>query len=321
MEYSLFSNIILIIIIPFIIMSLGTIFYSIYAFLVNPHKDLQLKWTKLKNFNNLKRNFFIKEEDSITENFIICIYLTFAIILAFLIANGFEYGTFQIKFNLILIVFLIFLPFLFAGFSYKSHQLYSTSKEYFKVIFGYFLPLIISIISIFILLIGYGIILTELSISELITIQNYFTIHIAGITFPAYFIILNPFAAIAFITAMMGVFRTFKSKIYNENKLNQTIFAKILRNITFLAIGLLFVFLFLGGGFFSQYKFFNFISCILITFGLILVVALIDNDRPKLFIERDIWNYINVPIFFSLLAVLYSFILITFNLNIQFISS
>ena len=50
--------------------------------------------------------------------------------------------------------------------------------------------------------------------------------------------------------------------------------------------------------------------------GIIVLIAVIDNGRPKLFVERDLWNYITVPMFFAILAILYSCFIILFNFGI-----
>ena len=129
MEFSLLSSIILIILIPFILILLGTIYFFIYSYLTNAHKDVQKKWKSFDYFYELKKDLFFIGQKSSLLNIILLINLSFGIFLTYLVSSLFGYGFEFIKFDIFLIFICIVLPLILSGIYYSSKELYSSSKE------------------------------------------------------------------------------------------------------------------------------------------------------------------------------------------------
>ncbi|MHA1293915.1 MAG: hypothetical protein ACTSQJ_14755 [Promethearchaeota archaeon] len=266
---------------------------------------------------DIRKNLFFNQEKKYILNFIILIYIIIAILLTYVITDFLITDLFKFKINIILIFFLIFIPSgIFSSIYFKNQQISSKSKEFFSSIWDYNIPILLSILSIYILMLGYGKDISNLSTLEIVQLQQNSRIDIFKIVIPAFFIIINPFAAIAYLTGIIGIFRTYRHENYINNELNQKIFTKILRNVSFFFLISLFLIIFIGGGgvFFIENIFINLLLFIFIYLVFTFFIALIDSNRPKLFIERKILNYFNVPIIFSLLAIFYSLFLLYFNI-------
>jgi len=307
MDYSIFVFIIKLIFIPILIGLISALFYYIYLSITS---SCRIDLSSIKTFSFIKKNKNLFLENGIKNcfNYVLCLYFIVAIILTFLIGDVLYYNALGLNFDLIIILFCILIPLIFSGINYKSQDLLNPSKEFFSTIIEYYVPILLSILSILIILGHYSIDLSGLTISNITDFQNNSKINLGITEIPAFFLIINPFAAVAFFTGIMGGFRTYKKEFYINNKINQKLFSKILRNVSFFAMNSLFVLLFMGGGHFfsNNHRLWNVVSCILTTFILILIISLIDYGRPKLFIERKIWNFINIPLLFSILSVIYS---------------
>jgi len=318
MDYSVFVFILTLILIPITIGILASILFYIYDALTTSHKGSLKNLVSRHYLSDLKKkkNIFLQDGVKNSVNYVLFLYLVVSLLLTYLVADFLIFNTLNLKFDVIIILFCLIIPLVFTGINYTSNQLYRSSKEFFKTLLDYYIPIVLSLLSIFILLYSYGIELSELSIDNISSFQNSAQIRVFNEMVPALFLIINPFAAIAFFTSMMGLFRTYRRDFYRNNSINEKLFSKILRNICFFGIVLLFVFLFIGGGyFFDQNLLMNLIMCALVSLFLIIIISIIDYGRPKIFIDRKIWNSINIPLIFSILAVLYSIILLFVNFS------
>jgi len=317
MDYSFLIFLIILIIVPIIILFISSILFYIYDILTSSNKSV-IKDRNLRS--NIRKNLFFKQERRMTLNLIILIYLILAIFLTYIIADILYFNILNLKLNIILIIFCLIIPVFFSGINYKSQKIYFASKELFKITFDYFIPILLSILSLIILLLGFGLDLSELNLLDIKNFQLNSQLKMIDLIFPALFIIINPFAAIAFFSGVIGIIRTYRGDIYNSNKINQKIFSKFLRNVSSFALILLFIFLFIGGGYFYRdFIIANLIMFIIICIVSIILISLIDFDRPKLFIERRIWNFINIPMLFSIIALVYSILFLFFNNSLIFL--
>jgi hypothetical protein len=268
----------------------------------------------LNLFADFRKNIFFKKEGNFILNLVIVLYLTAAIFLTFLIMDILLYNVFELNFNILLILFCLILPLIFTGLNYKSQQLSSSSKFFFNNIFDYYIPIILSVLSLILFLIGEGFSLTNLNFTDFIDKQIIPSIKLYDVILPAFFIIINPFSAIAFLTGLIGIFREYRSDAYSNNKINQKFFSKILQNISIFAFIIIFVFLFLGGGyFFGQNLLANISMSISLSFLIVLIIAFIDYDRPISFIERKVGKLFSVPMVFSIISLFYTAFLLYFN--------
>ena len=259
MEYSVFVFILTLIFIPIIIGIVASILFYIYDTLTTTHKG-SLKNLVSRNFlSDVKKRKNILFQDGIKNsiNYILLLYFGISLLLTYLVADFLIFNSLNLKFNVIIILFCFILPLIFSGINYSSQQLYKSSKYFFQTLIEYYVPIVLSILSIFILLYSYGIDLSELSLGDISSFQNTSQIRIFEGIFPALFLIINPFAALSFFTCMMGIFRTYRKESYKVNSINIKLFSKVLRNICFLGIILLFVFIFLGGGYFFNQNLFS----------------------------------------------------------------
>ena len=298
MDYSAFVFILTLIFIPIVIGILASILFYIYDALTTSHKG-SIKNLGSKRFLSVfkkKKKIFLPDGVKNGLNYVLLLYFVSSLLLTYIVADFLIFNTLNLEFDVIIILFCLVIPLIFSGINYTSNQLYRSSKEFFKTLLDYYAPIVLSLISIFILMYSYGIDLSELSLDSISSFQNSAQIRLFNEMVPALFLIINPFAAIAFFTGMMGIFRTYRRDFYRSNSINEKLFSKILRNICYFGIVLLFVFLFIGGGyFFDQDLLMNLIMCTLISLFLIIIISIIDYGRPKLFIVRKIWSSINIP--------------------------
>jgi len=318
MDYSVFIFILTLILIPIILGVIASVLYYIYDAMTTSRKGSLKNLVSRSFLSDFKKrnNIFLPEGIKNSLNYVLILYLIISLILTYIIADFVYFNTLNLKFNLVLLSFCLTIPLAFSGINHSSPQLYTTSKRYFLTFFDYYIPILLSILSLIILISSYGINLSDLSIMDILSFQNTSQIQLFDGIIPSLFIFLNPFAAIAFFTGMMGIFRTYRKDFYKENSINQKLFSKILRNVCFLSIILLFVFLFIGGGyFFNENLILNILMCSFISIIIIFALSLIDYGRPKLFIERKIWSSINLPLIFSMLALMYSIFLLFFDFS------
>ncbi|MGQ4874697.1 MAG: hypothetical protein ACP6IY_11565 [Promethearchaeia archaeon] len=213
-----------------------------------------------------------------------------------------------IQSDLLMIFFIFIIYSLFLVLSYNSTQLKLISHELFKYHFSYILSIILSILSIYLLLVIYESNL-YFSLTEILTFQNSKKITLyENYELNAFLFFLNPFAGLAFFTSIIGIYRSYKRDFYKLNILNQKIFTKILRRCISFTFLLLFLIIFFGGTIIFNNLILDFGLIFMITLLLSIIVAFIDADRPQSFVERTIWKSINVPLLLSLLAIIYSII-------------
>ncbi len=317
MDYFLFNSIGLLLVFLLLILIVSSLLFHFYFYISCSHKELTK--TKLRgNFlSDIRKNFFFKKEEQVLLNIILILYLLITIFLTFFIVDIYFFGLYELKFDLVLILICLFIPIFFSGVNYKSYQLNLSSKSFFSNIFNYFIPIILSIFSLIIFLLGQGFNLENLNLTYLIDLQIITSIKVNEILLPALFIIINPFSAIAFLTGLLGIFRMYRSDGFINNKINQKSFSKILRNISLFIFTVLFVFLFFGGGYFFGQNFpanisMNLIICVII----IIIIAFLDYERPQMFIERKVGKIFNIPMIFSIISLIYSAFLITFKILI-----
>ncbi len=314
---------IILVLMPLLILAIGSILFYLYEFLTNAIITNTREQPLFKRFTDIRERLFFKQDDKLILNILIVIYLLTALFLAFIIIdyfnltfiimNFYNFPIFKVNLDLIIILFCLIMPLLFTGINYTNEQLSLSSKNFFNIIINYYLPIIFSILSIIILLWNYEINLKLLNIEDIMSFQNTSYIKFNELRFPAYFIIINPFAAVAFFTGMIGIFRTYRSESFVNNELNQKSFSKILRNTSFFVLILIFVLLFLGGGnIFDQNIQLNTLVSLFIILIIIIIIILIDYDRPKLFIERKLGG-LTIPLIFSILSIIYSIFLTNFD--------
>ncbi len=311
MEYTIFLIGLTLILIPLVISCLGSLLFYLYVYLTNTHK-MVFKESSFISLSNLKTKILFDKEKKRNWNIILFVYLGLTILLSYLISNWFFIFVFQFEIDIILVLFSLIIPFIFVGISYKSKEISSISVNLFKNIMTYYIPLILSILSIIIALYGISGNIENLSIINVINFQNSGQFRLYGIPFPRYFLFLNPFAAAAYFTSLLGIFRIYKSGLYGSIDLNQKLFSKLFRNMSFLTLISLFISIFLGGGKFFDQILMNLPVIIIISLTFLVILSLIDGDKPKLFIERNLWNSLNIPMILSIISVLYSLFLIYF---------
>ena len=157
MDYDLFIFTFIQLVLPFFVFIISSLFYRLYTLISSSHKDFNKNNSIF--LSNRKEYFFFKKEKNAFLNIILILYLVIAIIFSFLIADILYYNNFDLKLDLVIILFLIILPISFSGITYKSTQLNFISKNFFKMIIELYVPIILSILSLilFLLVVGFNI--------------------------------------------------------------------------------------------------------------------------------------------------------------------
>jgi formate hydrogenlyase subunit 4 len=224
--------------------------------------------------------------------------------------------------SLILILpFIMAIPLLYIMFALSSSHAsrIQTSKELASHITNYFLPLVISMISLFITIYRYNPELVFFNFNDIIEFQKGSLI--SGSSIPRLFLFVNPFAFLTVISVITGYYREKNLDVlqtneaqtrwhieseFNGRPLALIEFAKSIQ--FFLMVGLIFP-LYLGGLWSNDNMVLNFLTFIGVSILIILLIANIGRARPRTKFDRTIVNWIRTPFLFAFLSIIYAFII------------
>ncbi len=218
---------------PLLILLLGILFRNLYFYFNNPRRFLEqdnsaFKYLKNPPVNEMQANELYSQ--SLNPIFFkllpilllaICIFASLFFPFA---SNTFE---FVYPFSLyFILLFIILIPILeiFLILSSQHPSKIQTASHLISNIIQYLFPIILSFIALLItlnnsILNGQHL---SLTVSNLVEFQQNFTFNLFGITWPTLFILVNPFAFLAFATSLIGYYRetnfdiTYKGNLPNQ---------------------------------------------------------------------------------------------------------
>ncbi len=309
--------IIKIVVTPFIVLVFSALFYNIYIIITDPHK-LFFKNSNLRNlFRSNAKRVGRTETSGIHKNLIFEIILILTIILLlYFIPFDFGLGYSNFIFDLISIILLLFVPSILILFYSKGANLLHDPIEYAKRIFSLMLPLIISVISLFVL-IEYTIgISTIIDFSSILNFQLNNSIQFLYFRIPALFVFLNPFATLSFLVSTMGIIRYNRMLEFDVNGYKFSKIHFLINQLSFFAIISMITALFFGGGYyFGQDLLLNVFLFIVYCLILTLLISYLDYGRPIVKVEKNKINlFKNFAFIFSMTSLVFSFIIVSFDL-------
>ncbi len=256
--------------------------------------------------NSFYDYLIFEKKNEMFYNLVLILYFIITLTLAFFLANSFSENIIDyIELDFILMFFFITIPMiLFIGILHKSQEISKSSKGLFLEIFYFIVSMLSSILSVVIILIDIEV--SYISLSNIANFQLEHSFEFLNTKIPALFILINPIAALSFFMGLIMIFRIYRNKDYNKFELNQKFFSILLRDVSCFTLVLMFIFIFLGGGLYYTNPIFNFLICSVISAVLIILLALIDFNRPKIFIEKKIVKSYNPILINSILSLLYS---------------
>lgn len=205
---------------------LGVFLRSIFYSIVHP----ELKISRRKLFSEFKlilkllkqKSIPSKKSESILYQYTPIIIFIFEIFISILIPithlQNFSNWDFSIVFTILLLI-SINLVYILLNLTYKENIKIYTVNSQINLLARDFIPIIISVISIFIIF-GYS--KGDFNIPsflDIIQFQNTYKIIILGMHLPAIFLIINPFAALSTLLSIINIF-----KLKSSNKLNTEIY-------------------------------------------------------------------------------------------------
>lgn len=190
----------------------------------------------------------------------------------------------------------------------------------------YSFSLILSVVSILFLMGHYlGDRTLILNFQDIITFQTTHSLEIFGVTLPALFVFLNPFAFLAFLSAIIGYFRDTNldidsdeeqirywnpDKEYTGRKYLLILFAKCIEFVLLLTLP---ISLFFGSGLIHDNVYANIASYVLILFLLLLIVSFVGHGKPRTGADRKILYFIRTPLLLAFLSLAFTFYIIYFD--------
>lgn len=298
---------------PFIAFIFSALFYYIYLLITDPHK-IFFKSSNFKlilHFRSKKNNLSAFSKQNKITTFSILLSLSI-IVLLYLIPFNYGLGFSNIIYDLVSIIFLLLIPSILIIIYSNKMILIQNPIKYVKGIFSLILSSVISIISLFLIIVYSS---SNSSIIDFSTILNYQTnnvIQFLDIRLPALFVFLNPFAMISFFTCILGIIRHDRTLNHNINGKNHNKILFFAKQTNFFALICIFITLFFGGGFlFGQDLLLNVFSFLVFCLILTILISYLDFGKPKSYIEeKGKNNFKNKSFILSLLAIIYSFIIL-----------
>ena len=326
------------IILPLIIIALGSFMFNIYEYInrvktrIFPRFLMQIykQWAEMISRPSTPSNK-IKGLVSYLYPFV---FLACGILISWLIPLGLVSPFANHPLSLILILFFfIIIPIIraYMVISSDNEQNITVAKKDIKKTAEYFLPILISVISLLYLLSHfYNDNDRIFNITDFIAFQTSASIEILGITHPALFIFLNPFAFLAFISAIIGYMRDTNldidpdeeqvrywnpEKEFTGRRYLMILIGKCIELVFLISFPIT---LFLASGQFSTNILINAAYYFALLFILLLIIAIIGHGKPRTFVDRRILYFVRTPFFLALLSIAFTFFVI--NFDIPFVS-
>ncbi len=328
-----FFFIVQLLLVPIIIIALGSFMYNLYEFInrvktrLFPRFPLQTykQWYEMLRRSSSPSNK-IKGTVAYLYPFV---FLVFGILISWLLPLGIvsPYANHPLSLILILFFFIV-IPIMrsYMVISSDHEQNITVAKKDIKKTAEYFLPILISILSILFLM---GHFLGDhdriVNITDIIAFQTSATLNILGITVPALFMFLNPFAFLAFISAVIGYMRDTNldidpdeeqvrywnpEKEFTGRRFLMILIGKCIELIFLISLP---ISLFIGSGQISDNIFLNSFVYFALLLALLLIIALIGHGKPRTFIDRKILYFVRTPFFLALLSIAFTFFIINFD--------
>jgi formate hydrogenlyase subunit 4 len=319
---------------------IGTLFRSIYEQINHPENRI-FKRKIMFGFRELWKN--LNETPDNSQKMDTLFYRVtpyFSIILISVLSTLLPIHVFSTFANVPLSIILTFLilitiSLLFALTSVASNHptKINTAKNWINTTLMYYLPIIISIISI---ISQYSAFesnpATIPSYLDILNFQISYEITFWGLKLPALFIFLNPFSAISVISAVTGILRKKKLENPKNEPLNtwdlsdeyngRHLFLLILeQNMKLFIYAMIFLSLFLANGsFLNLHPIYLLLIQLLFALVFIIVLGWIGKGKPRTSLERGIAWYIRSPFVFAVLGIIWAAITINFPIfSIQLI--
>jgi NADH:ubiquinone oxidoreductase subunit H len=197
-----------------------------------------------------------------------------------------------------------------------------TAKFINSKIIRYYFPIIISVISLFIMVYrsdpsnsGF-----DITFESIIRFQTQNFIDLWGFQLTGMFIFINPFSFIAYMSAIIGLLRdTNLDALKNQNlriwdpigdlKGRNFGLIQIARSIQFFLFLIIIVPLFLGTLWIGENLLLNILVILLIVSQIIVVVALFGQGKPRIFVDRKLESYLRTPLLFSLMGLIFALVI------------
>ncbi len=322
------------IIVPIIIITLGSFMFNLYEYInrvktrLFPRFPLQTykQWYEMLRRASSPSNK-IKGAVAYLYPFV---FLVFGILITWLIPLGIvsPYANHPLSLILILFFFIV-IPIMRAYMVISSdhEQNITVAKKDIKKTAEYFLPILISILSILFLM---GHFLGDhskiVNITDIIAFQTSASIEVLGIKVPAFFIFLNPFAFMAFISAIVGYMRDTNldidpdeeqvrywnpEKEFTGKRYLMIIIGKCIELIFLISLP---ISLFIGSGQISDNIFLNSFVYFALLFVVLLIIALIGHGKPRTIVDRKLLYFVRTPFFLALLSIAFTFYIINFDI-------
>jgi NADH:ubiquinone oxidoreductase subunit H len=213
--------------------------------------------------------------------------------------------------------------------SSDHEQNISVAKKDIKKTAEYFLPMIISVLSI-LFLVGYlmGDPNKIINTSEIIQFQIDNQITAFGITVPALFLFINPFAFIAFVFSVIGYLRETNLDISEDEEQMRywnpekeftgrrqflILAGKCVELVLLISLP---ISLFIASGQLTDNIIWNNLLYYLLLFGMLIIIASIGRGKPRTWIDRKMLFFIRTPLFISLLGLALTFLIIYVDIPI-----
>jgi len=222
--------------------------------------------------------------------------------------------------GVLLLIYLLYGPpvaYVIAGASSGSPYGVVGSKRELLLLMAYEVPFILSLLSIA-LMVGH-VEHATLSVQKIVNYQMMHTLNVFGVDLPAWFLFLNPFAAIALFLSVLGKLHVKPFDIVEaEHEIVYGPLAeysgwllglfKIEGYVKFFLISTLIIDFLLGGGL-TSFTWLTIIYFIVTTFILVVIWALICVLMPRYRPSDAFTWFIKYPLVFSILAIIWAYLI------------
>lgn len=311
---------------------LGILIRSIFYSLVHP----ELKISGRKLFSEFGQILKLLKENSLpskksdnllfqlTPLMVLIIEIFISVLIPITILKNFSNWDISILFSIILLI-SINLIYIILNLTFKEITKIYSVKSQINLLVRDFLPLLLSIISIFII---FSFVKGDFNIpsfSDIVDFQNTHII-ILGMNLPAIFIILNPFAAISFILVIVNVF-----KLRSSNKLNTEMYnswdpliefsgrgkgySLIGESMKFFIFSTIFIGLFVANGqFITNNSLYTVLIYLLLLLLFVLLIGFICKRDSHSKTTMSFRVFLNPSMLLALISLIFSIIVVNFNL-------
>jgi NADH:ubiquinone oxidoreductase subunit H len=312
---------------PILLLLTAELIFSLYLYLKHIPLKKKMKVDEKKQFLHALRIPPINKENQITISPILQkLYPGLVFIFSLFILWLFPLSSSSLSFEFDFSIEFIFLFFIgihafsiLLAFSSQNNFRIQTTKEITSKLINYLLPIILSLISNFILLTRFGI--DKFTFSNLITLQLSNHIYLFGFMVPASLVFLNPFGFLAYLSALIGLNRSTTLDALPDESLRQWVpeeefsgLSRVLlefsKSVSFFLLSVLIFPFFLGSLWDSTGFWRNFLISTGFCLIFVILIAGIGRGTPRIKMDRKLKTFIRTPFVLAVFAIIWSIFMV-----------